>query len=160
MQEEDSGYQRRESEIDAITIEALLNRYEHLNHAHYQHNQVIHTTFYLSIVFFAGLLSIIFTTDPEGSLIPILSFFTSIIFLLLGVWAWRYNHGREQIKMKKSMIQKELEECRVSTSGDFDLSDTFFIRHDHTADSYKKVIHTSYYVILSVASISVPLIAL
>ena len=143
---------------DNITISALLDRYEHLNNAHYQHNQVIHMTFYLSVVFFGALLSIIFTANPEGSLLPVLSLFTSIVFLLLGVWAWRYNHGREQIKARKAIIQKELQKKDLNMA-DYNIEDTFFIRHGHTADPYKKVIHTAYYIILAVSSVAIPLFA-
>ena len=138
-------------------VESLLYRFEQLNHAHYEHNQVIHTTFYLSVVFFAGLLSIIFTSNPGNSFIPILSIFASFVFLLLGVWAWRYNHGREEIKKRKSMIQKELKQYDFEFSRNFSMSDTFFVRHSHTADPYKKVIHTVYYVLLAVFSLAVPI---
>lgn len=136
--------------------EVLLQRYEHLNVAHYQHNQVIHTTFYLSVVFFAGFLSIIFTVGTDGSFIPLLSLFASVIFLLLGVWAWRYNRGREEIKDRQRIIKEELGRTEFDLLDDRTIEDTFFIEHDHSGDAYKKVWHTSYYLILALLSFVIP----
>ncbi len=155
---EDDNATPKTPEVNPTTVEILLHRFDQLNDAHYEHNQVIHTTFYLSVVFFAGLLSIVFTTDPEGSLVPLLSFFASIVFLFLGVWAWRYNHGREEIKHRKQMIREELQRLDLGFSGDFNIDDTFFVRHTHTADPYKKIIHTSYYILLAILSFSIPLL--
>lgn len=141
-------------------VEVLLYRYEHLNDAHYQHNQVIHTTFYLSIVFFAGFLSIVFTADASGSYVNLISGFASVIFGLLGIWAWRYNRGREEIKHRQAIIRDELGRYDFDLVGDRTLEDTFFFEHDHSADQYKKYLHTSYYVILAALSLVVPLVIL
>lgn len=146
------------SGIDQTAVDVLLQRYEQLNQAHYEHNQVIHTTFHLSVVFFSGLLSIVFTAEPDSSLVPLLSIFAGFVFVLLGVWAWRYNHGREQIKHRQRLVKTELDRYDFSLSDGTSISDTFFVAHGHRADPYKKYIHTAYYLLLAVAAVVLPLV--
>lgn len=133
--------------------EVLLLRYEQLNQSHYEHSKVIHTTFYLSVVFFAGLLSVVLTSDIGDFYLAGIGLFASFLFLVFGNWAWRYLQGRKQIKRRKQIIQEEMGRHDYNLKGDRTIEDTFFFQHSEKVEKYKKYSHLSYYVFLTVVSI-------
>ena len=135
--------------------EVLLLRYEQLNHSHYEHSKVIHTTFYLSVVFFAGLLSVVLTSQVRAVFLAGIGLFASFLFLILGNWAWRYLRGREEIKRRQQMVKEEIGRHDYALSADRTIEDTFFFEHSERVEQFKKYFHLSYYAFLTLISLVV-----
>jgi len=138
--------------------EVLLLRYEQLNHSHYEHSKVIHTTFYLSVVFFAGLLSVVLTSQVQDIFLAGIGLFASFLFLILGNWAWRYLRGREEIKQRQQLVKEEIGRHDYALSADRTIEDTFFFEHSEKIEAYKKYFHLSYYALLTTISLFVTVI--
>jgi len=157
-EEEEEGLEPLSTDPESATSErseVLLLRYEQLNHSHYEHSKVIHTTFYLSVVFFAGLLSVVLTTQVRDLFLGGIGLFASFLFLILGNWAWRYLRGREEIKRRQQMVKEEISRHDYALSAGRTIEDTFFFEHSERVEQYKKYFHLSYYALLTIISLFV-----
>lgn len=158
MSEEDEVSDPFPTDPDSATserIEVLLLRYEQLNHSHYQHSNVIHTTFYLSVVFFAGLLSVVLTSQVSDIYLAGIGLFAGFLFLILGNWAWRYLRGREEIKRRQQLVKEEIGRHDYGLDGDRTIEDTFFFEHGERVEQFKKYFHLGYYALLTTISMIV-----
>jgi hypothetical protein len=88
-------------------IDFLLTRYSQLTQRLSTQNQVIHRTFYLSLVFGVALLSLGFQADSplQRGMLSVLGAF---IFISLGLWTRTYVNGRNETQRQRDKIINEL----------------------------------------------------
>ena len=92
---------------DSERIDFLLTRYGQLNQEHIVRNQVIHRTFYLSLIFGMALLGLSSRVEhsPENAVLALLG---ALIFTSLGLWTRSYVNGRTDTQRQRDEIIKEL----------------------------------------------------
>lgn len=88
-------------------IDFLLTRYGQLAQEHGVRNQVVHRTFYLSLIFGVALLGLHSraNTAPERGVLAALG---TLIFFSLGLWTRSYINGRNDTQRQKDAIIDEL----------------------------------------------------
>jgi len=93
---------------DSERVDFLLTRYGQLNQEHSARNQVIHRTFYLSLIFGMALLGLGSRAEasPENAVLAILG---ALIFTSLGLWTRSYVTGRNDTQRQREVIINELE---------------------------------------------------
>jgi tryptophan 2,3-dioxygenase len=133
----------------------LLTRYGQINQKHSLHSQVIHRTFYLSLVFLGVLLGA-FTQLNSRSNRTILFLFAGLIFASLLLWTRTYHNGRNDFNRQREEIIDELEAMELSFSEIERVGEVFpkdAGREDWEKDSTTNRALQVYYVILSVSPI-------
>jgi len=117
---------------DSERVDFLLTRYGQLNQEHSARNQVIHRTFYLSLIFGMALLGLGSRAEasPENAVLAILG---ALIFTSLGLWTRSYVTGRNDTQRQREVIINELE----TNEYDFQTLDgvrTFFQKNRNVTD--------------------------
>jgi len=100
---------------DEDNIDFLLTRYSQINQKHSHHSEVIHRTFYLSLIFLGVIINaIIQSTDVlvQVSLCGL----TALIFFALMLWTRTYTNGRKDFNRQKNEIIAELQQCEYGFS--------------------------------------------
>lgn len=150
----------QDTEPEPNQLQFLLDRYSQLNQRHNTNNQIVHTTFYLSVVFFGILLGGV-PQISERRFRLALYIFAGFIFMAMFLWTRTYLNGRDEIARQKEAVLRELEATEYS----FNHIDS--IRQLFTDDDYRDFWETSeikdqllqiYYLVLAGLSVTIPLI--
>lgn len=115
-------------------MEVLVAIYEQLDQNHHHHNKIIFQTYYLSVVFFGTIGSIILTADLSPQLTAASAIFGGFVMLLLWFWAYMYIKARRQIKERKLMVMRELEQHNDEFVTMDTVRNAFFFTHTETAE--------------------------
>jgi uncharacterized membrane protein (DUF485 family) len=99
-------------------VETLMKCFDHLDDEHIHHNKVIHQTFYLSVVFFAAIVSVAARVDGQTGLVVGAGV---LVLVFLWISTHTYIRSRRQVKQKKRTVIEELDELDV----DFEHFDSF-----------------------------------
>ncbi len=125
-------------------------------------NEIIHTTFYISIVVFGALIGVV---PQTSSLLTrgVLSVFAAGIFFAMFLWTKTYLNSRREITNQMALIIEQFEEAefefeRISSPAAY-FSDPAEYREDTWEQNWtKERLLLLYYLGLSGASLVVPLI--
>lgn len=115
-------------------MEVLVGIYEQLDQNHHHHNKVIFQTYYLSVVFFGAVGSVLLGGDRSDLVTAGIAVFGSLVMLVLWFWAYMYLKGRRQIKEHKANIIDELRQHDREFTRLDGVEDAFFFRHDETPE--------------------------
>ncbi|MFC5278960.1 hypothetical protein ACFPM1_09360 [Halorubrum rubrum] len=78
---------------DGDELQFLSERYQQLSENQMQNNQIIHTTFYISVVFFGAMVGVIPTIETQPSRVGLYGFSVGV-FLALLLWTRTYINRR------------------------------------------------------------------
>ncbi|MDS0474478.1 hypothetical protein [Natrinema sp. 1APR25-10V2] len=112
----------QESELGEL--EFLLTRYHQLVEHQMGNNNIIHTTFYLSFVFFGVLLGVVPRTELRLARAA-LYVFAAGIFVSMFMWTRTYINDRKVTEAKRNAILRELND-RSYSCGDLESVERFF----------------------------------
>ncbi|WP_275882456.1 hypothetical protein [Halorhabdus sp. BNX81] len=149
---------------DEMKLDFLMDRYSQLVEEQMTTNEIIHTTFYISIVVFGALVGVL----PQSSTFltrGILSIFASGVFLAMFLWTRTYLNSRKEISNHLEDIINEFENVNFDFET-VDSPDQFFSAPaDYREDSWeqnwtKERLLLLYYLGLSIASLSIPILEL
>lgn len=133
--------------------EFLLQRYGQLCQQHANKNQIIHTTFYLSVIFFGILLGAV-TQLSSREARSALYLFAAFIFFSMLLWTRTYENSRKELQLQENAIIQELKTWEFG----FQNSDSVeaFIASGQVQDTWEKrkeIILQIYYLSLSIFAI-------
>lgn len=147
---------------DEIEIQFLMDRYHQLVDEQMLTNEIIHTTFYISIVVFGALIGVI----PQTSTFltrGVLSIFASGVFFAMFLWTKTYLNSRREITNQMAAIIEQFKESELVFEK-ISPPETYFSEPaDYRQDAWeqnwtKERLLLLYYLGLSGASLIVPLI--
>ena len=146
---------------DEIEIQFLMDRYHQLVDEQMLTNEIIHTTFYISIVVFGALVGVI----PQTSTFitrGVLSVFASGIFFAMFLWTKTYLNSRQEITNQTAFITEQFEAAKFYFEKVYPpeayFSEPADYRRDAWEQNWTKERLFLYYLGLSGASLIVPLI--
>lgn len=115
-------------------MEVLVSMYEQLDQNHHHHNKIIHQNYYLSVVFFGAIVSVLFSTQQSALVLAGIALFGSFVMVLLGTWTYMYVKARRQIKESKSNIIRELRLYDDEFTTMETVDEAFFFTHEETPE--------------------------
>lgn len=149
----------QDTDSESNQLQFLISRYSQLNQQHTTNNQIIHTTFYLSVVFFGILLGGV-SQLSDGIFKTALYLFAGFIFLAMLLWTRTYLNGRNVVTQQKETVLRELEAGQYSFKY-ADSVDQFFpdeSRRDFWEKSgFKDRLLQAYYLVLAALSVAIPI---
>lgn len=115
-------------------MEVLIGIYEQLDQNHHHHNKIIFQTYYLSVVFFGAIGSILVTSNQPPIVTAGVAIFGGFVMLLLWFWAYMYIKARRQIKERKSIVLDELVQYDEEFVTMDSVREAFFFTHNQTPE--------------------------
>lgn len=140
-------------------LEFLMNRYDQLVEQQMSTNEIIHNTFYISIVVFGALVSVIPQLE-EFIIRSVLYVFASGIFFAMLLWNRTYLNTRAELQRHMSNVISEIERrefnfAMLNEPGDF-FSGPGDFHHDRWEQNWtKEKMLSLYYLTLSGISIGI-----
>lgn len=119
---------------NAEKMEVLVGMYEQLDQNHHHHNKIIFQTYYLSVIFFGAVGSIILDSQHSTQITAGIAVFGALVMLVLGFWAYMYIKARRQIKESKSNVLDELEQHNEEFVTMDNVREGFFFKHESTPE--------------------------
>lgn len=119
---------------NAEKIEVLVSMYEQLDQNHHHHNKIIFQTYYLSVVFFGAIGSVLLGASYSPTVTAGIAVFGSLVMLVLWFWAYMYLKARRQIKEHKSVVIRELEQYNEEFVVMDSVREAFFFKHEDTPE--------------------------
>ncbi|WP_254763736.1 hypothetical protein [Natrinema marinum] len=151
-----------DDESEMGELEFLLTRYQQLIDHQMGNNNIIHTTFYLSFVFFGVLLGVVPRTELRLARAA-LYVFAAAIFVSMFMWTRTYINDRDVTEAKRNAILRELNEGSYSC-GDLESVERFFPdpgfqrRERWSKGRRKELLLQAYYLALAALSVALLLV--
>ncbi|RAW45594.1 hypothetical protein DQW50_08600 [Halorubrum sp. 48-1-W] len=157
-----------DGETDADEIRFLSDRYQQLTENQMENNQIIHTTFYISVVFFGAMVGVIPEIETRLSRVGLYAF-SSGVFVSLLLWTRTYLNNRRVNEEKINEILTEMNREDRTLGGITSPEKYFPDPGDQRQDfwtkrkgrfGYKEIMLQSYYVGLALIAVLVGLVDL
>lgn len=142
-------------ESDSRRLSFLLDRYSQLTELDANKNRIIHTTFYLSVVFF-GIMLGGFSSISSFPIRAVLYVYAAAIFVSMLLWTRTYITSRNEIHKQKVRIVQELLTFEFNFES-VDSSRAFFADENYQegweANGRKEILLQLYYALLAYLSL-------
>lgn len=118
---------------DFDKLEFLIQRYYELRDNQMQNNQIIHTTYYISIVFFGAMIS--FLPELSSDSLRLFSYlFASGVFISMLLWTHIYIKNRKDNEKIINMVLSKINSTDTDISDVDDLGEFFPDPNDERKD--------------------------
>jgi uncharacterized membrane protein len=144
-------------ESDDRRVQLLLKRYGQLEQTINAMNNVIHTNFYLSVVFFAGMLNSLIPYVPQRRAeIGLTAVVATVVFLFMTFITRGYQEGRRQQVRQKNKLVNEIAAVGSSIATQHDVRSLFdtVVQSGRRSD-LKDTLNIVYFVALTVTSLAI-----
>jgi len=119
------------------TLSFLMHRYDQLLKENMTTNEMIHNTFYISIVVFGALIGVV----PQlASVLPraTVYLFAAGIFLAMFLWTRTYLNSRQEVETQMQQIVKSVEQLDDPINGNRPVEEYFSKPDDFRQDRWEQ----------------------